>query len=162
MAHCTVKVASRTRTSLRFLIYLAKMEARGEPVSLAEVSENTGISRRYLEQLAIPLKTAGLIRGVSGRKGGYLLARDADEITVGDMVVASSGPLSFAECVGDPGNCIRREFCECRPVWVLANHEIERVLGAFTLGDLSDEKRAASLRRKAADVQRQGVELSAE
>lgn len=157
-----MKVASRTRTCLRFLIYLAKNARPEVPVSLAEVSGGTGISRRYLEQLAIPLKTAGLIRGVSGRKGGYLLARDAGEITVGDMVEASSGPINFAECVGEPGNCIRVDFCECRPVWVLANHEIERVLGAFTLEDLSDEQRVDRLRAKAAEVQQQRVELATE
>ncbi len=144
------------------MIYLAREGLAGEPVSLAQVSDGTGISRRYLEQLAIPLKTAGLIRGFSGRKGGYLLAHDADEITVRDMVVASSGPINFAECVGDPGNCIRREFCECRPLWVLANHEIERVLASYTLGDLSDERRVARLREQAAALQPPAAMLAAE
>jgi Rrf2 family transcriptional regulator, iron-sulfur cluster assembly transcription factor len=157
-----VKVASRTRSCLRFLIYLAREGVSGEPVSLAQVSEGTGISRRYLEQLAIPLKTAGLIRGFSGRKGGYLLAHDADDITVHDMVVASSGPINFAECAGDPGLCIRHEFCECRPLWVLANHEIERMLASYTLGDLSDEKRVAHLRDRAAAVQQPGSAAATE
>jgi len=147
---CTVKGSSRTRYCLRFLIHLARIGSGGDPVPLAVISTKTGISRRYLEQLAILLKSAGLIRGVSGRKGGYVLTRSSRDITVGDVVTAASGPILFADCIGTPTNCIRHEFCECRPIWVLVNREIENVLGRYSLADLTDERALNRLRSDAA------------
>lgn len=148
-----MKVSSRTRYCLRFLIHLTRIGADGDPVPLTVVSGHTGISRRYLEQLAILLKNAGLIRGVSGRKGGYVLARSSHEITVGDVVTAASGPIHFADCVGAPATCIRYEFCECRPIWVLVNREIEKVLGRYSLADLANEGSMTQLRAQAALVE---------
>ncbi len=145
-----MKVSSRTRYCLRFLIHLARLGSGGEPVPLTLISDRTGISRRYLEQLAILLKTAGLIRGISGRNGGYVLSRPSDDITVGDIVTAATGPIRFADCIGDPHSCIRHEFCECRPIWVLVNREIEKVLGRYSLADLADDPSLQRLRENAA------------
>jgi Rrf2 family transcriptional regulator, cysteine metabolism repressor len=135
------------------MIDLARAEPDGIPLSLAEISRRSGVSRRYLEQLAFLLKNAGLIRGVSGRKGGYMLARPADRITVGDVVTASSGQLDFADCIGDPDGCMRMDFCECRPIWVVVNHEVASVLDRYTLEDLVDEHSMQSLRERASALE---------
>ncbi len=131
------------------MVDLARAESEDRLMSLAEVARRSGISRRYLEQLAFLLKNAGLIQGFSGRHGGYALSRPAETISVGDVVRAASGQMEIAECVGDPGSCIRTEFCECRPIWVLVNHEIEKILGAYTLDDLADRDRMESLQQRA-------------
>lgn len=131
------------------MVDLARAESEDRLMSLAEVARHSGISRRYLEQLAFLLKNAGLIQGYSGRHGGYALSRPADTISVGDVVRAASGQLEIAECVGDPESCMNTEFCECRPIWVLVNHEIEKVLGAYTLEDLADRDRMNTLQQRA-------------
>jgi Rrf2 family transcriptional regulator, iron-sulfur cluster assembly transcription factor len=131
------------------MVDLARAESEDRLMSLAEVARHSGISRRYLEQLAFLLKNAGLIQGFSGRHGGYALSRPAVSISVGDVVRAASGQLEIAECVGDPESCMNTEFCECRPIWVLLNHEIEKVLGAYTLDDLADRDRMKTLQQRA-------------
>ena len=142
------------------MIFLAKAGSPGDPISLNVVSHGTGISRRYLEQLAIPLKTAGLIRGVSGRHGGYVIARRVDDITVADMVSAASGPIDVSACAGSTGDCMRVEFCECRPLWILTNSALEKILGSFSLEDLIDDQRLAQLRKRADAVESGSAEVS--
>ncbi len=123
-------------------------------MSLAQISTRTGISRRYLEQLAILLKNAGLIRGVTGRRGGYVLARSPEDISIHDIVTAATGPVSFAGCVDDSLGCMSADFCQCRPLWMLIDHEIEKVLNAHHLDDLVDRSRFDELRDRARSLPR--------
>jgi Rrf2 family protein len=106
-------------------------------VSLGHVADITMISRRYLEQLAIGLKRSGLILGVSGRKGGYLLAQAADEITVGQIVEATIGPINIVDCVLSPTHCVKADVCECRTVYERINTGIRDVLHSLTLDELA-------------------------
>jgi Rrf2 family protein len=108
------------------------------PVSLATVAERTGISRGYLEQLALGLRNSRLVRGVAGRYGGYRLAAPASEITVGQIVEAAIGPICLVDCLEDPMTCPRAEYCECRIVYALINERISEVLREYTLADLLD------------------------
>ncbi|RLB61731.1 MAG: hypothetical protein DRI90_10720 [Deltaproteobacteria bacterium] len=152
----TVKATTRTSQCIGFLIQLARATNESDPVSLAQVSLHTGISRRYLEQLAILLKNAGLIRGVAGRGGGYLLARSPDTITIHDIVTAASGPVSFAGCIADSLGCMSADFCQCRPLWMLIDHEIEQVLNAHVLEDLVDRSRLTELQARARSLPHHG------
>jgi len=118
------------------MLDIARHGEDGRPVSLAFVSERTGISRSYLEQLAQALRTARLVRGTAGRYGGYRLARPAEEITVGQIIEAAIGPLCVVDCIDDPEGCPRSDYCECRPVYDLINQRVSEVLDEFTLADL--------------------------
>ncbi len=120
--------------------------AGDQPVSLAAVAERTHLSRAYLEQLALALRNARLIRGVCGKGGGYRLGRGPSEITVREILEAVMGPIAIVECVEDPGSCILAEFCECRPVYGLINQRITDALSSFTLADLLDAERVAAMR----------------
>ncbi len=131
-----MRISSRGRYALRMMLDIARHGDDGRPVSLAFVSERTGISRSYLEQLAQALRTARLVRGTAGRYGGYRLARPAEEITVGQIIEAAIGPLCVVDCIDDPDGCPRSEYCECRPVYDLINQRVSEVLDEFTLADL--------------------------
>jgi Rrf2 family protein len=122
------------------MIKIAQHSDAGKPVNLTEIAETTSVSKRYLEQLVIPLKNASLVRGVSGKEGGYLLARSADEIRVGDIIEASIGPINLVDCVDDPDFCMKTEWCECRPLYVLLNRRIRDAFNSFTLSDLAEHK----------------------
>ena len=152
-----MKATTRTSQCIGFLIQLASATDQGEPMSLAQVSARTGVSRRYLEQLAIVLKHAGLVHGVTGRAGGYMLARSPDAITIHDIVTAASGPVSFAGCVADSIGCLSADFCQCRPLWMLIDHEIEKVLNAHCLADLVDRSRLQQLQARARSLPHHGV-----
>jgi Rrf2 family protein len=120
------------------MLDVGRNSRKDKPVSLAAVSERTGLSRGYLEQVAAALRTARLIRAVAGRNGGYRLARPANEISIGAIVEATIGPVCLVDCLDDPESCLRTEFCECRVVYSLINHRITEVLHGYTLADLLD------------------------
>jgi Rrf2 family protein len=132
-----MKLSTRARYALRMMLDVAKHEG-GRPVSLTTVAERSGLSHGYMEQLAVALRAAGLLVGVSGRHGGYHLARPPSKISICDIVEATIGPVSIAQCIADPASCERHEGCECRMLYTLINYRIAEVLHAYTLADLMD------------------------
>jgi Rrf2 family protein len=120
------------------MLDIARFGDPKNPISLSVVADRTGISHGYLEQLAPALRSAGLVRSIAGRLGGYQLARPAAEITIRQIIEASIGPICVVDCVEAPDTCLRAEFCECRVVYSLINQRIAEVLDDFTLADLLD------------------------
>jgi Rrf2 family protein len=118
------------------MLDVARNGGQETPVSLATVAERTGISRGYLEQLALALRNARLVRGIAGRYGGYELIVPPSEITIRQIVEAAIGPIYVVDCLEDPTTCPRAEFCECRIVYALINNRIAEVLREYTLADL--------------------------
>ncbi len=100
---------------------------------------SSGISKRYLDQLSISLKNASLIRGRSGRNGGYTLSRPAAEIKIGQILEAASGPIDIAECVTEPGICSYSEDCNCRLFWTLIHQRLFDVFNGYSLADLLNQ-----------------------
>lgn len=133
-----MKLGTRAKYTLRLMMGIGGAP-NDKPVPLRKVALQSGISRRYLDQLTIALKNASLIRGRSGRAGGYVLARPASQITVGEIVRAASGPVSISECVTRPRTCMHADFCHCRLLWVLIHQRIDEVLNGFSLADLLDK-----------------------
>ena len=92
-----MKLTTKGRYGLRAVIDLA-MYAKEEPVSLAEVAERQSISISYLEQLVAKLKKAGIVQSTRGAQGGYALAKEPEEISVGEILRALEGSLSPVDC----------------------------------------------------------------
>ena len=136
------------------MLDLARSAGTEMPVSLAAVADTEKLSRGYLEQLALSLRTAQLLRGVCGKGGGYKLAREPEEITVREVIEAVLGPINIVECVEKPKVCSRSDTCECRGVYVLINHRITEALEGFTLADLLDPERLQCLSAEAAATER--------
>jgi Rrf2 family protein len=143
-----MKLSARARYAVRLMVELDRNGGRETPVHLGKISKITGISRRYLEQLAIALKSHSLLRGVSGRKGGYLLARPASKITIGEVLTSVIGPINLSVCVVEPEICMRSEFCSCRLIWTLLNRRVNTVLEDFSIADLSDQALLATVREQ--------------
>ncbi len=143
-----MKFPTRLTYALRMMVEISRKSEKDVPVPLPEIAEITGTSRNYLEQLAMLLKSRTLLRGVSGRKGGYRLARRAEEIEVLDIVKATMGPIELTRCVSHPESCARSDTCESRKLWRLINLHIDSVLKRYSLADLTDEKRLASMSRE--------------
>ena len=143
-----MKLSTRGRYALRMMLDLAKNHGEEKPVSLTAIARRTGLSRGYLEQLALALRMAKLLRGVSGRSGGYRLARPAGQISIGEIIEATIGPVCLVDCLDDPDSCVKASNCECRLVYALINHRITEVLRSFTLADLVDPKGLDSVGRQ--------------
>lgn len=133
-----MRISTRGRYALRMMLDIARHSVDGSPVSLSKVSERTGISHGYLEQLAPALRAARLVRSVAGRHGGYRLAAPAAKTTIKQIIEASIGPVCVVDCVEEPDSCLRADYCECRVVYALINQRVAQVLDDFTLEDLLD------------------------
>lgn len=131
-----MRLSHRARYALRMMLAIAKLAPEQGRVSLQKVSQHTGISYRYLEQLALVLRQAGLISGMPGKNGGYLLARPPGSIGIHEIFRATIGPIRIVECLDNPTSCRQVENCECRGIYQKINDGIESVLKSFTLKNL--------------------------
>jgi Rrf2 family iron-sulfur cluster assembly transcriptional regulator len=95
------------------------------------------MSRRYLDQLAVGLKNASLIRGIAGKGGGYVLVNPAEQIKIGQVIEATIGTINIVECVGRPDTCVKADRCECRMLYKAINDRITCVLDEISLADLA-------------------------
>jgi Rrf2 family protein len=135
-----VKLSTRARYALRLMLEIAKQADRNIPVSLQQVARQGEMPRRYLEQLVIGLKNASLIRGVSGKIGGYCLTKPAGEIKIGAIIESAIGPVNIVDCVNDPRQCLKADVCECRLLWAVINGRIVDVFNEISLADMLDKK----------------------
>jgi Rrf2 family protein len=147
-----MKLSTRARYALRMMLDVARHAKSGKPISLAAISERIGVSQGYLEQVAMQLRNARLIRSISGRYGGYRLALPASEIPIGNIFEATIGPICIVECVDDPESCPRSPSCECRLLYALINHRIAEVLRAYTLSDLLEPEWMRDVRGQLTDL----------
>jgi len=137
-----MKLSTRARYALRMMVVLSRrQEAESGLVSLNEVANEANVSRRYLEQLVIGLKNGALIRGKSGKGGGYCLARPADQIRMREIFESAIGPINIVDCVMQPEICLQSDYCECRSLYGLINEKITSVLDNLFLSDLVDNDR---------------------
>jgi len=111
------------------------------PVPIGDISSRQNISVKYLEQLIIPLKTAGYISSVRGPKGGHMLIRPPEDISVGEVVRALEGKAHVTECAGNPECCERSDTCITRGLWEAAAEAMMVKLDQTTLADLIERKR---------------------
>jgi len=111
------------------------------PIELKEIANKENISLKYLEQVIIPLRTAGLLKSVRGSKGGYALAKPPSEICLNEMVEILDGPLSLIECLHDPKICRRVPTCVTREIWKEVFDAINGIFRSVTLEDLVNRKR---------------------
>ena len=133
-----LQVSQRTHYGLRAMTELAKAYGHGRR-SLAEIAAAEHLPAGYLEQLAMPLRRAGLIEGTRGAHGGYQLTRPPAQVSVGEVVRVLEGAVAPVECLSEdypPGSCTRELGCLSRPIWQRVKDSIDQVLDTTTLADL--------------------------
>jgi len=135
-----MKVTTRGRYALRAAIDLAANGNRG-PVLRRELADRQGISPDYVAQILRMLRKAEIVESVRGPGGGYRLARDPAEITVGEVVRAVEGPTTVVYCVEEPIDppCPRSDGCPARGFWIELSDAIDRCMSTVTLAELAAE-----------------------
>lgn len=109
------------------------------PSQLNEIARKEEISEKYLSQIVINLRGAGLIRSIRGAHGGYLLTKDPALITLKDIVEVMEGGLDIVDCLSDEENCSRSEQCLTRAVWNKVSQAIKDTLSEINLSELSKQ-----------------------
>lgn len=110
-------ISTKGRYALRVMLDLAE-HADGGPVPLRDVAERQEISKKYLEIIVKDLVKGKLIRGASGKGGGYVLCRAPQDYSVGEIIELTEGPLSAVACLAaDAEACPRAGTCRTLPLW---------------------------------------------
>lgn len=131
-----MKISTKGRYALRMLLYLAEHQEDGF-VSLKEIAEKQEISKKYLEQIVPMLNKGGILRTNRGNRGGYMLAKRAEECTVGDILRATEGNLAPVSCLEYPVNdCPRADGCATLYIWEGLYKVINQYLDSITLRDM--------------------------
>lgn len=131
-------ISSKGRYALRLAVCIAQAGPEAK-VSLREVAEREELSLKYLEQIARPMVSAGLLASVRGKGGGYRLARDPHDILAGDVLRAVEGatvPVTCAALDG-PEPCHRAGVCTTVRFWAGLDEVIEKYVDGVTVGDLA-------------------------
>jgi Rrf2 family iron-sulfur cluster assembly transcriptional regulator len=138
-----VKVSTRGDYASRALLSLALHGGVERPTSVRDIAERTGLPQPYLEQILLALKGAGIVRSKRGAAGGYVLARDPAEITLGQIVSAVDGPIAIGD-FGEPhqhGACDHEGQCVLLSVWGMMSEHMRRKLDELTLADIASMAR---------------------
>lgn len=130
-----MKLTTKGRYGLRLMLDLAMHQGYG-PILLKDIASRQNLSEKYLWSLIAPLKAGGYIRSMRGAKGGYMLAKPADEITLKDIVTTLEGNLCLVDCVYDDNFCNRSTNCISHCVWRDISAQVSDIFENFTLASM--------------------------
>ena len=138
-----MKVSTKSRYGVAAMMDIAQHFGQG-PVALRSVAERQQVSEHYLEQLMSNLRNAGFVRSVRGAQGGYVLAKNPTDITVGDIVRAMEGPIAPVDCLlaekgHDNPYCNKSKDCIRRNIWLKMGESISETLDSISLESLCKE-----------------------
>ena len=139
-----MRLSKRGEYGIRAMISLAENTDPGKPYPLAQIkdiSEREKIPAKFLEQILLALKNAGLLQSKMGFGGGYYLARPATEINLGQIVRVLDGPLAPVRCVSqmayEPCDCPDEQTCGLRMVMGDVRNAIANILDNTSLADVT-------------------------
>jgi Rrf2 family protein len=129
-----MKLSQRTDYALRALFTLVEHHGRG-PIPIRELARRNDVPKRFLEHIMLDMKGQGWVSSLPGKKGGYLLARSPDKITMGQVVRHFDGVLSPISCVSASHyeRCSQEPVCRFRRVLLDIRNMTTRFMDAATL-----------------------------
>ena len=134
-----MRLTAKSEYGLLALIDLATHWGLGQ-VSAREIAERQSIPPKFLEQLFVSLRKAGLVKAMRGARGGFALDRHPSEISVLEVVEALEGPLNPTLCGGGGSSCSRTQACAAATVWNRATAALMDVFDTTTLAELAGEQ----------------------
>lgn len=133
-----MKLSAKCRYAIRILIDLARYYDQG-PEYVSSISKRQNISVKYIEQLIIPLKKAGLIKSVRGKNGGHMLIKKPDEITLGKVAKILDYQNKPEDCYCNEEKCLSDKTCRLRNSWEKATRKFYKELDCVTIVELIGE-----------------------
>lgn len=138
-----MKLSTRSRYGTRLILDMALNHGK-TPIQLGEIARRQNISLKYLEQIIRPLKRANYIKSFRGAKGGHMLNKPPEQITVGEVVALLEGGAFLTFCSKNPKICSRSDQCPTRQVWIEASQALFARLNQITFADLLANSKGSS------------------
>jgi Rrf2 family protein len=130
-----MKLSTKTRYGTRLILDMAQHYGQGA-IQLGEIANRQNISLKYLEQIIRPLKKANYVKSFRGAKGGHMLTKPPEKISVGEVVAVLEGGKTLVRCEDNPKNCERVVSCLTRYLWLEAADAMFQRLSSITFADL--------------------------
>ena len=142
-----MKISTKGRYALRMMLDIAAHQGDGY-VTLRDIAERQAVSKKYLEQIALQLTQAGMLRAMRGHLGGYRLAKAPSEYTVLSLLEVMEGSLAPVTCLEQsPNACERCGDCPTLPVWQGLYDVICTYLSGITLETLLRQSENSGVER---------------
>jgi Rrf2 family protein len=141
-----VRISAKADYAVRAALELAAAED-GEPVKGERLAEAQDIPLQFLEHILLELKHARLIRAKRGARGGYWLARPAEDITLANIIRAVEGPLANIQDLAPEATSYSGHAERLRDVWIAVRANLRAVLEQVTLADLAAGELPEHIRR---------------
>lgn len=141
-----MKLSTRGRYAITAMLDLTLHQEQG-PVGLPDIARRQGIPRPYLEQLFGGLRRRGLVNSVRGRRGGYVLAVEAGDISIARIIYSVDEGMDLTRCGGQQ-NCQDSERCLTHDLWMGLNQHTARYLNSITLGQLASQENVRQVARR--------------
>jgi len=135
-----MKISTKGRYGLEALLDLAIHSSEGH-ASIKSIAERCGKSEAYILQIFLVLRRAGIVESIRGAQGGYMLAKDPGDITVGAILNALEGPLAPVACIieNTKQTCDNYEKCSTRSLWEKVMGCLNDIANSITIADLMKE-----------------------
>lgn len=140
-----MKLTTKGRYAVTAMLDLT-LQGGERPVTVSEIAERHSISTAYLERLTGQMRAYGLLESVRGAKGGYVLGRSPETITIADIIEAVNEGVDATQCKGK-GNCHQGAMCLTHHLWDALNQEIFEFLKRITLQALADKPTILNMKR---------------
>ncbi|MCM8731937.1 RrF2 family transcriptional regulator [Hephaestia sp. GCM10023244] len=132
-------ISNKARYAFRALLAIAEMPD-GQPLASAEIATRHAIPHKFLEQILVDLRNAGLLESRRGKHGGYVMLRPADTISFGEVLRLFEGPLAPLPCLSRQAyrrceDCVNEQACDIRREFGRAYDAYRSILDSRTLGD---------------------------
>ncbi len=135
-----MKLSTKSIYGLKILLQIAVDSKGGKIAQGKSIASKQEISEPYLEQIMIPLKTAGFVGTIRGCNGGYFLNRELEEITVLRVIEVFEGELNFAECMEDPKTWSENNAYSTINVWKRLANSLKITAEKITLKSILEDK----------------------
>jgi len=142
-----MKFSTKARYGLRAMLDLAMHFEEGM-ILLKDVARRQEISERYLENIMRVLIANGLVNSTQGRKGGFTLAKPAEQIQLSEIIGALEGSMSPVSCVDNSKLCNRIAICVTRDIWKKLKKAMTDVLDSITLQELVEMQKDKFAKQK--------------
>ncbi len=129
-----MKISKKCDYALRALMTLAEYYGK-EPLSIRQLAERNAVPKRFLEHIMLDLKAKGWVTSLAGKNGGYLLAKNPDEISIGEVVRYFDGLLAPIGCVSISHyeSCPLEPVCRFRRIFLIIRNEIAHLIDHTSL-----------------------------
>ncbi len=133
-------ITRATEYAVRTVIYLAQ-QPQNDIILKKDICRTQDVTPAFLTKILQPLIKAGIVTSQRGVGGGFLLAKDPNEITMLDILQAEEGQLKLNHCLVDTNFCARNGYCSAHEVWHETQHEMSQILDRYSIADLVQKEK---------------------